>query len=261
MAGQQGIDSRAVVDSGATIGEDVYIGPFCVVGPDVTLGDGCRLEASVVLKGPMEIGPGNVIFPFASLGGPPQDLKFEGERSTLIIGANNSIRESVTMNRGTKGGGGVTSVGDGNLFMAYAHVAHDCSVGSGTVFGNAATLGGHVEVGDRATIGAYSGVHQFCRIADYAFIGGYSVVTQDALPWIQTVGNRAKSYGLNMVGLKRLGYDAETIDAIKQCYNTLFRSKMQLAEALAKVEAELGHVEQVRYFVDFVRASERGVVR
>jgi UDP-N-acetylglucosamine acyltransferase len=261
MAGPKGIDSRAVVDPAAKIGRDVYIGPFCVVGPDVALGDGCRLESHVVVQGPTEMGPENIISPMASIGGPPQDLKFKGETTRLEIGAGNRIRECVTMNRGTAGGGGITRIGDGSLFMAYAHVAHDCLVGSGTIFANAATLGGHVEVGDHATIGAYSGVHQFCRVADYAFIGGYSVVTQDALPWIQTVGNRAKSYGLNMVGLKRLGYEAETIDALKQCYNTLFRSKMQLAEALDKVEAELGDVEQVRYFIEFVRGSERGVVR
>jgi UDP-N-acetylglucosamine acyltransferase len=261
MAGPKGIDSRAVVDPGAKIGRDVYIGPFCVVGPDVALGDGCRLESHVVVQGPTEMGPENLVSPMASLGGPAQDLKYQGESSRLIIGAGNRIRECVTMNRGTGGGGVVTRVGDGNLFMAYAHVAHDCTVGSGTIFANAATLGGHVEVGDHATIGAYSGVHQFCRVANHAFIGGYSVVTQDALPWIQTAGNRAKSYGLNMVGLKRLGYPAETIDAIKRCYNTLFRSKMQLAEALDQVESELGHVEQVRYFIDFVRGSERGVCR
>jgi UDP-N-acetylglucosamine acyltransferase len=261
MSGSKNIDSRAVVDPAARIGSGVYIGPFCVVGSDVTLGDGCRLESHVVIQGPTEMGPDNIVSPMASIGGPAQDLKYKGEASSLVIGAGNRIRECVTINRGTKGGGGVTRIGDNNLFMAYAHIAHDCRVGSRTIFGNAATLGGHVDVGDNATIGAYSGVHQFCRVAAHAFIGGYSVVTQDALPWIQTVGNRAKSYGLNMVGLKRLGYSTEIVEAIKQCYNTLFRSKLKLAEALDKVESELGHVEQVRYFIDFVRGSERGVCR
>jgi UDP-N-acetylglucosamine acyltransferase len=197
----------------------------------------------------------------ASLGGPPQDLKYGGEPTRLTIGSDNRIREFVTMNRGTAGGGGVTRVGDGSLFMAYAHVAHDCQVGNETVFGNAATLAGHVEVGDRANVGAYSGVHQFCRVARHAFIGGYSVVTQDALPWVTTVGNRAKAYGVNLVGLRRGGYSRETIEAIKRCYTLLFRSKLKLEEGLERAEAELGHVEEVRYFVEFVRSSKRGVCR
>ena len=156
---------------------------------------------------------------------------------------------------------GVTRIGDGSLFMAYAHVAHDCLVGDKIIFANAATLAGHVEVGDHASVGAYSGVHQFCRVARYAFIGGYSVVTQDALPWVITVGNRAKTYGLNTVGIKRQGYSEETIDAIKRCYKLLFRSKMKLGEALEAAEAELGHSEEARYFIEFVRTSKRGICR
>ena len=156
---------------------------------------------------------------------------------------------------------GVTRIGDGNLFMAYTHIAHDARVGSRIVFANAATLAGHVEVGDDATVGAFSGIHQFCRVAANAFIGGYSVVTQDALPWVLTVGNRAVSHGINIVGLKRKGYPPETVEAIKRCYTTLFRSKMLLEEAIAKVEAESGSVPEVRYFLEFVRASKRGVVR
>lgn len=255
------IDPRAVVDPAAEIGEGVTVGPFCVVGSDVRIGDRCRLESHVVVQGPCELGPENTISPMASVGGPPQDLKFAGEPTSLIVGQGNKIREYVTLNRGTAGGGGVTRIEDANLFMAYAHVGHDCQIGSRIVFANAATLAGHVEVGDDATIGAFSGVHQFCRVARFAFIGGYSVVTQDALPWVTTVGNRAKSYGLNVVGLKRRGYSHETIDALKQCYKTLFRSKLTVAEAAAQVEASLGHVEEVRYFLEFVRQSERGVCR
>jgi UDP-N-acetylglucosamine acyltransferase len=197
----------------------------------------------------------------AALGGPPQDLKYQGEPTKLVVGARNRIREFVTLNRGTSGGGGVTRLGDENLLMAYAHVAHDCHVGSRTIFANGATLAGHVEVGDDATIGAYSGVHQFCRVARFAFIGGYSVVTQDALPWVLTVGNRAVSHGVNLVGLKRRGYSADVVEAIKRCYMTLFRSRLLLEEAIAQVEKELGHVEEVRYFLDFVRTSKRGVCR
>jgi UDP-N-acetylglucosamine acyltransferase len=214
-----------------------------------------------VLEGPCEIGADNEIGPLCSLGGPPQDKKYAGEPTRLVLGARNRVREFVTFNRGTAGGGGETRIGDDNLFMAYAHVAHDCRVGDRTIFANAATLAGHVEVGDEATVGAFSAVHQFCRVARHAFIGGYSVVTRDALPWVLTVGNRATSHGLNVVGLERKGYPPETILALKRCYMRLFRSKRPLAEALDEVEAELGHVPEVRYFVDFVRSSERGVCR
>jgi len=242
-AGTQ-IDSRAVIDPAAEIGQRVFIGPFCVIGQNVRIGDGCRVESHCVIDGHTELGTDNVVGPMASLGGPPQDLKYGGEPTRLVVGAGNSIREYVTMNRGTTGGGGVTRIGDGNLFMAYA-----------------ATLAGHVEVGDHASVGAYSGVHQFCRVARYAFIGGYSVVTQDALPWVITVGNRAKTYGLNTVGIKRQGYSRETIDAIKRCYKLLFRSKMKLEEALEAAEAELSHSEEARYFIEFVRSSKRGICR
>jgi UDP-N-acetylglucosamine acyltransferase len=185
------IDPRAVVHPEAKLGEDVVVGPFCVVGGDVLVGDRTRLTAHVVVDGRVTLGPDNVVAPFASLGGPPQDLKYAGEPTSVTIGAGNRICEYVTVSRGTAGGGGVTRIGDNNLFMAYTHIAHDANVGSRIVFANAATLAGHVEVGDDATVGGFSGVHQFCRIARHAFIGGYSVVTQDALPWVMTVGNRA----------------------------------------------------------------------
>jgi UDP-N-acetylglucosamine acyltransferase len=255
------IDPRAVVHPDARLGEDVVIGPFCVVGPEVTLGDRTTLAAHVVVDGRCSLGPDNVVAPFASLGGPPQDLKYGGEPTSVTIGAGNRFCEYVTVSRGTAGGGGMTRIGDNNLFMAYAHIAHDANVGSRIVFANAATLAGHVEVGDDSTVGAFSGVHQFCRIARHAFVGGYSVVTQDALPWVLTVGNRAVSHGVNIVGLKRKGYPQQTVDAIKRCYLTLFRSKLLLEEALAKVEAESGSIPEVRYFLDFVRSSKRGVVR
>jgi UDP-N-acetylglucosamine acyltransferase len=255
------IDDRAVVDPGARLGAGVEIGPFCVVGPDVSIGDRTRLASHVTVEGPTELGPDNVVSPMASIGGPPQDLKYAGESTRLVVGARNRIREFCTVNRGTAGGGGVTTIGDDNLLMAYVHVAHDCRVGSRTIFGNAATLAGHVEVGDDAVVGAFSGVHQFCRVARHAFIGGYSVVTRDALPWVVTVGNRATSHGLNAVGLERKGYPEETVSALKNCYRLLFRSKLRLDEALDRVESELGHVPEVRYFVEFVRGSERGVCR
>ncbi len=255
------IDPRAVVDREARIGEDVTIAPFCVIGPGVEIGDRCRLGASVVIEGPTVLGPDNVISPMASIGGPPQDLKYAGEPTRLAVGARNRIREFVTLNRGTPGGGGETVIGDDNLLMAGVHVGHDCRIGNRIIFAQAATLAGHVDVGDDAVVGAFSGVHQFCRVADHAFIGGYSVVTQDALPWVITVGNRATTHGLNLVGLKRKGYAPETIRALKRCYMKLFRSKLTLEQALAEVERESGQVAEVRYFIDFVRESKRGVVR
>lgn len=261
MISQAGIDPRAVVHAGARLGRGVTIEPYAVLGDGVALGDGCRVGSHAVIEGPAEIGPDNVISQLASIGAAPQDLKYGGEPTRLVVGRGNRFREFVTIHRGTVGGGGVTTIGSDGLFMAYAHVAHDCRIGDRVLMANGATLGGHVEVGDDAQISAFSGVHQFCRVARHAFIGGYSVVTRDALPWVMTVGNRAESHGLNLVGLKRRGYPPETIEALKRCYTILFRSKLMLGEALARVEHELGHVPEVRYFVEFVRTSERGVVR
>ena len=256
-----GISEQAVVDPKAKIGPGVTVGPFCLVGPDVTLEEGVVLRSHVSVEGHTSIGASTEIWPFASIGAAPQDLKYAGEPTRLAIGRENTIRESTTINRGTVGGGGITTIGDGNLLMAYAHVGHDCHIGDRNIFANGATLAGHVEVGSDATIGASSGVHQFCRVANFAFIGGYSVVTQDAMPWVTIVGNRAKAYGLNAVGLKRRGYSPETVKALKHCYKTLFRSKLRLDEALEKMAAETSLPPEVLYFLDFVKTSERGVVR
>lgn len=261
MSDRGSIHPTAIVDPSAVLGTDVEIGPYCLVGPGVVLGDRCRLLSHVVVEGPTELGPDNEVAPFASLGGAPQDLKYGGEPTRLVVGARNRIREYVTLNRGTPGGGGRTVLGDDNLLMAQVHVAHDCRVGNGIVFANAATLAGHVEVGDGAIVGAYSGVHQFCRVAREAFIGGYSVVTQDALPWVVTVGNRAETHGINLIGMKRKGYSQAVIRAVKKCYTTLVRSKLQQDEALDSIESEFGDVEEARYFAEFVRTSRRGVVR
>ncbi|MBD3867093.1 MAG: acyl-ACP--UDP-N-acetylglucosamine O-acyltransferase [Acidobacteria bacterium] len=255
------IHPTAIVDPGAELDEGVIIGPHAVIADRVRIGSGCSIGASTVIQGPTVLGSDNVIHPMTSIGGDPQDLKYAGEETTLTIGSRNRIREFVTINRGTAGGGGKTVVGDDNLLMAYAHFGHDCLVGHRTVFANAATLAGHVEVGNDATIGAYSGVHQFCRIADHAFIGGYSVVTRDAMPWVLTVGNRATSHGVNLVGLRRSGLPKETIRAIKQCYMTLFRSKLGLEEAVEQVREANGEIPEIRYFLEFVRSSERGVCR
>ena len=255
------IDPTAIVSSDANLAGDVVVGPYAVIGSGVTIGAGSVVGPFMRIDGPATIGERNHFVGQASIGTAPQDLKYKGERTALVIGSDNTFREFVTVNRGTAGGGGTTHIGSHNFFMAYSHVAHDCTVGSRTIFANGATLAGHVEVGDDATVGAYSGVHQFCRVARFAFVGGYSVVTQDALPWVLTVGNRATSHGVNIVGLKRRGYPPEVVEGIKKCYMTLFRSRLLLDEAVARVESELGHLEEIRYFLEFVRTSKRGVIR
>ena len=255
------IHPTAIVDPSASLGEDVEIGPYAVVGADVEIGDRCRLGTHAVVDGPCRLGADNVLSPSTVLGGPPQDLKYRGERTALEIGARNTIREFVTMNRGTPGGGGRTIVGDDNLFMAYVHVAHDCRIGSRSVLANSVTLAGHVEIGDDAIIGGLTAIHQFARVANHAFIGGCSAISQDALPWVVTAGNRAETHGVNLVGLKRKGVAPEVIRAIKSCYLTLFRSGRGLEEGLAEVEREFGTIPEIRYFLDFVRTSKRGVTR
>ena len=256
------IAETAVISSEAALASDVSVGAYTVIGPHVTIGAGTVIGPHVRIEGPVTIGERNHIVGQSSVGTPPQDLKFKGERTELRIGNENVIREFVTINRGTTGGGGITTIGSNNYFMAYAHVAHDCHVGSNTVFANNATLAGHVEVGDFSTIGAFSAVHQFCRVGDHAFIGGGSICTQDVLPFVKTVGNRpAKTYGINTIGLERKGFTKETVEALQKAYRILLRSKMKLADALMRIESELGFHAEVRYLVEFVRESKRGVIR
>lgn len=256
------IDPSAIVSNDAAIASDVVIGPFSLIGPNVTIGAGTIIGPMTRIEGPVTIGERNHIFGQCSIGTQPQDLKFKGERTELRIGNDNVFREFVTLNRGTVGGGGITTIGSSNFFMSYSHVAHDCHVGSGTIFANNATLAGHVEVGDFVTVGAFSAIHQFCRAGDHAFIGGGSICTQDVLPYVKTVGNRpAKTYGINHIGLERKGFSKETIEALQRAYRILVRSKLRLEEALAKIESELGFFAETQYFVDFVRGSKRGIIR
>jgi len=255
------IHPTAIVAADADIGEGVVVGPYAVIGDRVALGPGCEVGAHAVLAGDTRIGPGCRIASFASIGTDPQDLKYKGEPTRLEIGGRNTFREFVTVNRGTAGGGGVTTIGDENFFMAYTHVAHDCHVGSQTIFGNGATLAGHVTVEDYANVGAFSGVHQFCRIGRHGFIGGYSVVTQDALPFVKTVGNRASAFGINTIGLERRGIPVESILALKKAYRILFQSKLNTGQAADKIEDELSQHEECRYLVEFIRTSTRGIVK
>jgi UDP-N-acetylglucosamine acyltransferase len=255
------IDPAAIVHPSARIGRGTRIGAHAVIGPRVTIGPDCRIGQSAVVDGWTEIGEGTEIFPFASIGLIPQDLKFRGEETRLVIGRRNIFREFVTIHRGTRGGGGTTEIGDRNVFMAYVHVAHDCRVGNDTIFGNMATLGGHVRVEDFANISAGSGVHQFCRVGKYAFVGGYSVVTKDALPYARTVGNRARIYGLNTIGLLRRGFPPEAIGKLKRSFRYLLQSKLNTTSALKRIEQDRSLAcPEVQYLLDFIRSSERGVI-
>lgn len=255
-----GIDARAIVHPSASIGRDVTIGPYSIVGPDVTIGDGTWIGPHVTIEGLVTIGTRNKIYPYCTIGFPPQDLKYDGAPTRVVIGDGNTIREHCQIHRGTVGGGGLTSIGNNCFLMVASHVAHDCLLANDILFANAGTLAGHVVVEDRATIGAYSGVHQFCRIGKAAFIGGYSVITRDALPYCLTVGNRAHCYGINTVGLKRAGYPAATIQALDRSVRGIFRPGSTREAALREVEARDGGVAEVKEMIDFVRASKRGVV-
>src|SRR5262249_33885162 len=223
---------------GARIGAGTVIGPYATIGEHVRIGSQCKIGASCVIDGVTEIGDGNDIFPMASIGLVPQDLKFGGEPTRVVIGDRNVIREFVTIHRGTAGGGGLTSIGNHNLLMAYTHIAPACHIGHDTIFGNAATLAGHVLVEDYANIGAFSGVHQFCRVGKYAFIGGYSVVTKDALPFAKTVGNRARIYGLNTIGLIRRGFSEDTLSKLKRASRYLLVSRLNTSRALREIQQD-----------------------
>jgi len=255
------IHPLAQVDPRAVLGPGTTVGPFCVVGAEVEVGPDCVLHPHAIIAGPAVLGAGNRIFPFACLGMEPQDLKYAGERTTLRIGDRNVFREGVTVHRGTSGGGGETILGSDNLLMAGTHIAHDCRVGDRVIFANAATLAGHVTVEEGATVGAFSGVHQFCRVGRHAYIGGYSVITQDAPPFVLTVGNRARTHGINVVGLQRKRFTPEAIQALRRAYRLLFRAHLPLEEAIAKVRAEMADQADVMVLTDFVATSQRGVIR
>ena len=255
------IHETAIVSSEAEIGEECHIGPFCTVGAEVALADGVRLDSHVVVDGRTAIGEETHVFPFASIGLAPQDLKYGGEPTATEIGKRNHIREFVTIHRGTEGGGGLTKIGDDNLFMAQAHVAHDCRLGSNIIMANAATLAGHVEIADRANVGAYSGVHQFCRVGLEAFVGGYSVVVKDAPPYAIIQGNHAKCYGLNKVGLKRRGYSKETIEKLHHAYHLFLTAKLNTSQAVERIKDEITDCKEVDILVEFIESSKRGVVK
>jgi UDP-N-acetylglucosamine acyltransferase len=256
----QDIHASAVVDSSAELADGVTVGPNAVIGAQVSLGEGTQVGAGAQVYGPSRIGKENRIFPHACIGFEPQDLKFGGGDTRLEVGDRNRFREFCTVHRGTEAGGGLTTIGSDNLFMAYTHVAHDCHVGNRTVFSNAATLAGHVDIQDDSTVGAFSAVHQFCRVGRYAYIGGYSVITKDALPWVKTVGIKPACYGVNSIGLERKGLKEEEIRRISAAIRLLLRSNLNTTQAIERMRGELAASPEIDYLIDFLESSQRGVI-
>jgi UDP-N-acetylglucosamine acyltransferase len=255
------VHPTAVVAGGARLAPDVEVGPYSVIGDNVEVGEGTWIGAHVVLDGPMRIGRRNRIFHFASLGAAPQDKKYAGEATTVEIGDGNTIREYVTINRGTVQDVGVTRLGDDNWLMAYVHLAHDCQVGSHTIFANCTQLAGHVTIEDWAVLGGFSAVHQFVRIGAHAFTGMGSAMSQDVPPYVTAVGNLARPVGLNTNGLKRRGFSEDALSALKRAYRTLYRSGLTLEEAKAELEPQAAAFPEVRVLADFVARSKRGIIR
>jgi UDP-N-acetylglucosamine acyltransferase len=255
------VHPTAIVAPGAKLHETVEVGPYAVIGPQVSIGAGTTVGPHAVIEGRTRLGERNRVFQFASVGAQPQDLKYAGEDSALEIGDENLIREFTTLHKGTTGGGGVTRIGNGNLFMAYAHVAHDCQVGNGCVFANAATLGGHVEVGDHVILGGLAAVHQFTRVGRHAFIAGGSMVVMDVPPFCTAQGDRAELAGINSIGLARHGFTEDQIGRVKEAYRILFRSKLPLEEAVERLRTELGDQSEIQTLLAFVTSSQRGITR
>lgn len=255
------IHPSAIIDPSAVVGAGVSVGAYAVIGAQVTIGAGTRVGSHVVIHGPVSIGRDNRIFQFASLGEEPQDLSYQGEATRLEIGDRNVIREYVSFNRGTPKGGGLTRIGDDNMFMAHSHVGHDCLVGNKNVFANSASLAGHVTLGDQCILGGFTLVHQFTRIGSQAFTSMGSAINRDVPPYVIVSGNYARSYGINKVGLKRKGFAPELIDAIGKAYKLLVRTRTNRQLALAQLEPLREQYPQVQAFVEFVLASERGIVK
>ena len=257
------VHPSAVVSPDAVLGEDVQIGPYAVIGDGVVLGAGTRVGAGATIQGPAIFGNENRIYTHASLGADPQDLKYRGEPTRLVVGSRNTFREFMTVHRGTAGGIGETVIGDDNYFMNFTHIAHDNRIGSRVVMSNGAVLAGHVEVDDYAILSAYSGAHQFIRIGKYAFVGAYSPLRKDVLPYCRTDGAEGlvKTYGLNTVGLKRHGFSDERIEALQKAYRLLVKSKLNTSQALDRIAEEVPGQPDVEELVRFIKASERGFIK
>lgn len=257
-----GVDPRAIVSPRAKLGRDVWVAPYAVIGDEVELGDGCRVHSHVVMRGPARFGRENVFHSFAAIGCDPQDVKYDGRPSFIEAGDGNVVHEFVTIARGSTSRDRTTRIGSRNLFMAYSHIAHDCTVGNNTVFANGASLAGHVTVEDYATVGAFCPVHQFCRIGRYAYVGAFTVISQDVLPYSKVVAPReARNYGVNTIGLERLGYSRERLAAIERAFRLLLRSKLNTTQALERIRAEMPESEDVALLVHFIESSDRGLVK
>jgi UDP-N-acetylglucosamine acyltransferase len=262
------IHPTAIVAPGVRIAASAVVGPYCVIGgsgdsgcDDIEIGEDCILDAHLCVQGPIRIGARNRFFPYSTVGVVPQDLKFKNEVSETVIGDGNTIREFVTIHRGTAGGGLVTRIGSNCLVMAYTHIAHDCQVGDHTVLGNAATLAGHVVIGDHVNLGAFSGVHQFCRIGRHAIVGGYSVITRDVMPYSNTVTERtARTFGANKIGLERRGYSSEAIAALHRAFRLLTAAKLNTSQAIEEIRSE-PLTPEVEELLGFIESSERGVIK
>jgi UDP-N-acetylglucosamine acyltransferase len=255
------IHPTAVVDPGARLAADAEIGPYAVIGSGVEIGAGCVIGPFCHLDGTVSVGEGNRFVSHCSIGAPPQDISYRGEPTRLEIGDGNVFREFVTIHRGTPKGGGVTRLGAAGLYMAYAHVAHDCQVGSHVIFANCGTLAGHVHVGDFAVVGALTAVHQFCTVGEYAFIGGGTIATKDILPFMKTVGSRpARCFGPNTIGLQRKGFSEERLTALKRAWRLLHSPKLTTSEALARIREELAGAPDAARIVEFIESSQRGVI-
>ncbi len=257
----QDIHPTALVAEGAKIGSGTTIGAYSIIGPHVSLGDNCTIHSHVVIEGHTTIGDSNEVFQFASLGSTPQDLKYHGEPSELRVGSKNIIREYVTLQPGTEGGGMLTSIGDENLFMVSSHVGHDSHVGNGNIFANSVGMSGHVTVGNKVTVGGLCGIHQFVRLGDYSFLAGGAMVTQDIPPYCLAHGNRAELIGLNQVGLKRAGWDSDSVSTMRRVYRKLFYGTGTLKERLAEAQQEYGALDFAHLFLEFIQSSERGVAQ
>jgi UDP-N-acetylglucosamine acyltransferase len=255
------IHSTAIISPDVVIEEDTCIGPFCILKDGVHIKRGAKLISNVIIEGDTEIGENCTVYPFTSIGLPPQDMKYKGEKTAIKIGNNNIIREYITIHRASVGGDGQTTIGDNNFLMAYVHIAHDCKIGNSVIMANVATLAGHVIIEDYAIIGGLVAIHQFTRIGAYTMVGGFSGVGQDIPPYMIAAGARAKLFGLNTIGLKRHGFSDSTINDLKKAYKILFREKRTLKDAIKKIQENLPYTDEIKHLIEFIQKNKRGICR
>jgi UDP-N-acetylglucosamine acyltransferase len=255
------IHPAAIIETNVEIDEETFIGPFCIIRGGVYIKKGTKLISNIIIEGNTEIGENCTVYPFTSIGLPPQDLKYKGEKTGVKIGDNNIIREYTTIHRASVGGDGTTIIGDNNFLMAYVHVAHDCKIGNSVTMANVATLAGHVLIEDYAIIGGLVAIHQFTRIGAYAMVGGFSGVNQDIPPYMISSGTPAKLFGLNTIGLKRQGFPDQTINELKKAYKILFREKRTLKDAIKKIQEDLPYTDEIKYLIEFIQKNKRGICR